>query len=134
MVAVVDEAELFVNVMEMVLDDQFQNWLPELADAFIASEPAFSHTFVPDGVVEPVPDGATAKDTWYCVVQPAVSVIGLFIVTEPEDAVPVYPPVLLLDHPLKTYCVPVPPATVVGVKLIVTFDPALYQPAPVAVP
>jgi hypothetical protein len=59
-------------------------------------------------------------------VQEAVSVIGLLIVTECEASVPVYPPVSLLDQPVKTYWVSAPLAGLVTPKVAV--EPASYQP------
>ena len=44
---------------------QVENKLPELAVSDIQSDPAFSQTFVPDGLVVPLPEGLTAKVTLY---------------------------------------------------------------------
>ena len=50
--------------------------------------PSLYHAF-PVGVVLPAPEGLIPIVTWYWVVHCAVSVIGAFIVTEPEALKPV---------------------------------------------
>jgi hypothetical protein len=63
MVAVVVADVELAKVIEPLLDCQFTNLFPELAVAVI-DRPELSHTFVPDGFVEPDPE--TAKVIWNC--------------------------------------------------------------------
>ena len=61
-VAVVEAELVLAKVMEPVAT-QLENWYPVLAVADMASEPEFSQTFEPVGLV--VPDPITMKLTWY---------------------------------------------------------------------
>ena len=63
-VAVVDAEVELVKVIEPEAVHE-EKWYPELAVAVIERDPEFSQTFEPDGVVEPLPDGATANVTVY---------------------------------------------------------------------
>ena len=82
-------------------------------------------------MVDPLPEGATAKLSSYWVFQEAVAVLGEFMVmpldieSEP-DASPV--------QPAKVYCVPALPGTVVGDMIAWAELPLLYHPEPAAFP
>jgi hypothetical protein len=65
-VAVVEADVELAKVIEPVLLDHEENRYPEPAVAEIAKEPESTHC-VPDGLVDPLPDGVTAKVTWHCV-------------------------------------------------------------------
>ena len=64
-VAVVELELGFVKVMEPVLLVHRANGVLEVGVALIESEPESTHMLVPDGVVVPLPSGATAKEIWY---------------------------------------------------------------------
>lgn len=97
--------------------------------ALIEIELASVHRFVPAGLVEPPLGGVTVNDRRYWVFQVAVAVLGLFIVMEFEgEETPEASPL----HPVKTYWVPMAPATVNGDTDADAEAPASYQPPPSA--
>jgi hypothetical protein len=58
------------------------------------------HKLVPDGLIDPLPDGIAANEIRYWVFQLATAVLGLLIISRFEaEADPVASPV----QPLKTY-------------------------------
>ena len=71
--AVVEADDGLLTVIDPVVVHE-ENTNPELGVADIESDPASSHTFVPDGLVVPSPEGLTAKDTWYWVSYEPVTV------------------------------------------------------------
>ncbi len=64
-VAVVDDEPEFANVIDGVSELQAENMYPELAVAVIDSEPESYQPVV--RLIVPLPDGLTAKVTWYWV-------------------------------------------------------------------
>jgi len=65
MVAVVLAELGLANVNEPELELHDENLYPLFAVADIESEPAFSQTLLPEGEVDPVPEGVTANEIWY---------------------------------------------------------------------
>jgi len=64
-VAVVLAALGLANVIDPELELHDENLYPLFAFADIKREPAFSQTLLPDGAVDPLPDGVTANVIWY---------------------------------------------------------------------
>lgn len=127
--AVVDMELESWNVMELLLVDHCLNVKPEVGAALIGSDPESIHRLVLVGEIEPLPEGATAKDRRYRVFQLAFSAIGLSIMTEFEAAEPLYESAPAPFHWIKAYSVPAPPETgEVTLKLAV--EPLPYQPVP----
>jgi hypothetical protein len=62
-VAVVEADVELAKVIEPVLLDHEENMYPEPAVPEIGREPASSQTLVPDGFVDPLPDGVTTNET-----------------------------------------------------------------------
>jgi hypothetical protein len=63
-VAVVDGEPELAKVIDGVSEPQDENVYPEFAVADIESGPA-SYQVFPEGLVVPLPEGLTAKVTWY---------------------------------------------------------------------
>ena len=93
--------------------------------------PRSSHTFVPEGLVIAEPEGLIAKVTKYWVFQSANAILGLLTmkVLEAEE----FPEASPLQ-PIKTYCVPVGPATIIGVTIAFAEAQESYHPVPLTIP
>ena len=65
-VAVADAEFALSKVIDPVSDDQVEKKWPVFGVAVIEMTPAFSQILEPTGDVDPVPEGLSAKVTWYC--------------------------------------------------------------------